>query len=71
MSNPHLIYFTDPMCSWCWGFSAVTEVIEARYGPTLPIRLVLGGLRPGNVTPMTAEASRGLRGHWSKTPALA
>lgn len=66
MSNPHLIYFTDPMCSWCWGFAAVTEVIEARYGPTLPIRLVLGGLRPGNVTPMTAEASRSLRGHWSK-----
>jgi hypothetical protein len=21
MDEPHLIYFADPMCSWCYGFS--------------------------------------------------
>jgi putative protein-disulfide isomerase len=66
MSGPHLIYFTDPMCSWCWGFSQVIEAIEARYGADLPIRLVLGGLRPGTVMPMTPEARRDVRGHWAK-----
>jgi putative protein-disulfide isomerase len=59
-----LIYFSDPMCSWCWGFSPVIAEVQARFGAALPIRLVMGGLRPGTTTPMTAEAQAELRGHW-------
>jgi putative protein-disulfide isomerase len=66
MSDPHLIYFSDPMCSWCWGFSPVIAAIGARYGAHLPIRLVMGGLRPGTIVPMTPEARRDVRGHWAK-----
>ena len=66
MSDPHLIYFSDPMCSWCWGFAPVIEAIGARYGEALPIRLIMGGLRPGNVEPMSEKARRDVRGHWSK-----
>jgi putative protein-disulfide isomerase len=66
MTDPHLIYFSDPMCSWCWGFSPTIEAIGARYGESLPVRLVMGGLRPGNVEPMSDEARREVRGHWAK-----
>jgi putative protein-disulfide isomerase len=52
------------MCSWCWGFSPVIEAVEARHGGTLPIRLIVGGLRPGTTAPMSEAARREIRGHW-------
>jgi putative protein-disulfide isomerase len=64
MDGPHLIYFADPMCSWCYGFSPVIEQIRAAYGDALPIRVIMGGLRPGTTTPMTAEAKAQVIGHW-------
>jgi putative protein-disulfide isomerase len=64
MDGLHLIYFTDPMCSWCWGFSPVITALRETYGATLPIRVVAGGLRPGTETPMTAETMAGMRPHW-------
>ena len=35
----------DPMCSWCWGFAPVLERMTEVYD--IPIRVVVGGLRPG------------------------
>lgn len=64
MNTQHLVYFADPMCSWCWGFAAVIEAIGEAWGDTLPIRLVMGGLRPGTTEPMTEQAKSDLRGHW-------
>ena len=64
MDGLHFIYFADPMCSWCWGFSPVVETLRARYGEILPIRLVMGGLRPGTDQAMSEEAKQSLRGHW-------
>ncbi len=64
MQGPHLVYFADPMCSWCWGFSPVIEQIEQRFGDALPIRLVLGGLRPWTTQPMDAGDRADVRGHW-------
>ena len=64
MDDPHLIYFADPMCSWCWGFAPVIAATKARYGEALPIRLVLGGLRPGTVEPMSRAARAELPTHW-------
>jgi putative protein-disulfide isomerase len=64
MATPHLIYFADPMCSWCYGFSPVLEDIRRAFGRTLPIRVVMGGLRPGTETPMTEAAKLELSGHW-------
>ncbi|MBV8684642.1 MAG: DsbA family protein [Caulobacteraceae bacterium] len=62
--SSQLIYFSDPMCSWCWGFSPVIADVQERFGFALPIRLIMGGLRPGTTTPMTDEARAELRGHW-------
>ena len=52
MSDRHLIYFADPMCSWCYGFWPVIAAVQAAFGETLPIRLVMGGLRPGTTEVM-------------------
>jgi putative protein-disulfide isomerase len=65
MSMPHLIYFSDPMCSWCYGFSPVIEDIRRTFGRALPIRVVMGGLRPGTETPMTEEAKLEVGDHWT------
>jgi len=62
--NQQLIYFADPMCSWCWGFSPAMERVVARFGDRLPIRLILGGLRPGTTDTMDAAAKQMIRGHW-------
>jgi len=59
-----LIYFADPMCSWCWGFSPVIERIAKDYGEALPIRLVMGGLRAGNTKAMDQGMKDGIKGHW-------
>ena len=64
MDGPHLIYFSDPMCSWCYGFSKVIAEIRKAFGPALPIRLVMGGLRPGTEEPMTAQARASIADHW-------
>lgn len=65
MEEPHLIYFADPMCSWCYGFSPVIEEICRTFGRGLPVRVVMGGLRPGTEQPMTPEAKREVLGHWA------
>ena len=64
MDGLHFIYFADPMCSWCWGFAPVIERLNAIYGEALPIRLILGGLRPGTDKVMSDEAKASTRTHW-------
>jgi putative protein-disulfide isomerase len=64
MDGLHFIYFADPMCSWCWGFAPVIERLNAAYGEALPIRLVLGGLRPGTDRVMHQAAKQSTRTHW-------
>ncbi|CAG4924035.1 unnamed protein product [Acidocella sp. C78] len=64
MEGPHLVYFADPMCSWCWGFSPVIDAISQTFGDELPIRLVLGGLRPRTVEPMDDSGRADVRSHW-------
>lgn len=65
MEVRHLIYFADPMCSWCYGFSPVIGAIREAFGDRLPIRLIMGGLRPGTEEPMNEDTRRSLREHWT------
>lgn len=66
-----LIYFADPMCSWCWGFSPVMKSAEERYKDSLPIRLILGGLRPGTTDPLDEKGKRSIQDHWRHVEELA
>lgn len=59
-----LLYFTDPLCSWCYGFSG--EITKAKdHFPDLEFELVLGGLRPYGTETMKELASM-LRHHWEE-----
>jgi putative protein-disulfide isomerase len=57
----HLVYFADPMCSWCYGFAPVMSALEQQFRERLPLRLVMGGLRAGNTRPMRPEDKEYLR----------
>lgn len=59
-----LIYVADPMCSWCWGFSPSIEAVASHH-PDVPIRLVMGGLRPGAAAePLDDRMRSYLAGAW-------
>ena len=59
----HLLYFADPLCSWCYGFGPeLTKFLERHPGTRL--ELVMGGLRPYNTQATTAEFKAMLREHW-------
>ncbi|MDH3648315.1 MAG: DsbA family protein [Saprospiraceae bacterium] len=57
-----LIYFADPMCSWCYGFSPELTKIAAHYRD-VPLQIVMGGLRPHG-TEIIADMKDFLREHW-------
>ncbi|MBK8176194.1 MAG: DsbA family protein [Rhodospirillales bacterium] len=63
-AKKRVLYFADPMCSWCWGFSPVIAAIRGACQGGPPIRFCAGGLRAGETRPLTA-ASRGyVEHHW-------
>lgn len=66
-TNLEIVYVADPMCSWCWGFAPTIEQVDTAYD--IPLRIVVGGLRPGNrAEPL--DAIRGLlQHHWSQVAA--
>ena len=59
----HLLYFADPMCSWCYGFGPELSKLLDRH-PDTRLDLVMGGLRPFNRERMTPQFREMLRGHW-------
>lgn len=59
-----LIYFGDPMCSWCYGFSEEVQELKGAF-PDLDFTLVLGGLRPNGEQKIT-ELSDFLKEHWEE-----
>lgn len=59
-----LLYFVDPMCSWCYGFSPVITALARSHGDKLPIQPMMGGLRPGVDTPLSQEGKDEIRSHW-------
>jgi len=64
-SKPKLIYFGDPMCSWCYGFSPeISEAIDS-LGEEIDFQLIMGGLRPYNTETMI-DLSGFLKNHWEE-----
>lgn len=57
------VYVGDPMCSWCWGFAPAVE--QLRDGFNIPVRVVVGGLRPGDAAePLDESMWRYLETTW-------
>ncbi len=59
-----LIYVTDPMCSWCYGFSPAMAQVRDAFGERAPLRVLLGGLFPGTEKPLDADGKATVREHW-------
>ena len=64
-----LVYFADPMCSWCYGFAPVIAAIEQHFRGRLPLRLVMGGLRAGQTRPMRDQDKDYIRSAWTRVNA--
>ena len=62
--NTQLIYFGDPMCSWCYGFGPQLDEVKEAF-PNLSFRIVMGGLRPYGKETM-AELKDFLEHHWDE-----
>ena len=63
--SKHFLYIADPMCSWCWGFSPVIEQISEAFGEKAPVRVMVGGLRPGTTEPMRDKDKEYISNHWT------
>lgn len=62
-SKAKLIYFGDPMCSWCYGFSPEMSKALDSLSENVDFQLVMGGLRPYNTETM-ADLGDFLQHHW-------
>ncbi|MBF2753825.1 MAG: DsbA family protein [Gammaproteobacteria bacterium AqS3] len=61
-----LIYFTDPMCSWCWGFSPVLQRLIAETDPRPDVHVVAGGLYPNQNAPVSPERRAAMPELWGR-----
>lgn len=63
---PELLYFHDPMCSWCWAWVPTLERLLAKLPPGLVFRRVLGGLAPDTDEPMSEEMRIMVQRSWRR-----
>jgi putative protein-disulfide isomerase len=63
------LYFADPMCSWCYGFSPVISALAERFEGRMGLQLVMGGLRAGNTAPMRQQDKDYIREAWTRVGA--
>jgi len=60
-----LLYFHDPMCSWCWSFDAVFERLLKKLPDDLVVKRILGGLAKDTNEPMPTEMQEMLENTWA------
>ncbi len=69
MAPVELLYFANPMCSWCWGFAPVLRGIEVAYSGRVRITVALGALGDPD-RPMRERDKAFVREHWEHVRAL-
>lgn len=65
----HVLFFGDPMCSWCWGFAPELQNIVDQIQGRAQFEMVMGGLRPGTVEPWDPSMRSYIRHHWQDVEA--
>lgn len=58
-----MFYFTDPMCSWCYGFSPVVKKLKENY-PEIDLQITSGGFSPYSQQIVDREYKEFLAFHW-------
>lgn len=61
-----LYYVHDPMCSWCWGFSAALTDLLQKLPQDIKVKRLLGGLAVDSDVPMPDSMQQYLKTNWSK-----
>ncbi|MFD2245549.1 DsbA family protein [Pontibacter ruber] len=64
--SPVLLYVTDPMCAWCYGFTPVIRRLRALWQGRLKVEVILGGLNPYAEEPLTREQKEKLAVSWHR-----
>lgn len=64
--NKQLIYVHDPMCSWCFGFSKVYQLISAQLPENIGIIRLLGGLAPDTDEIMPESTRQMVQQNWRR-----
>jgi putative protein-disulfide isomerase len=64
--QPHLYYFHDPMCSWCWAFRPLWNEILTGLPENVIVQRILGGLAPDTDQPMPIEMQIQIKASHSK-----
>jgi len=59
-----LLYFGDPMCSWCWGIAPEIDKLLDYISGKLDFKMIMGGLRPGGGDPWNNQMKNYLKTHW-------
>lgn len=59
-----MFYFTDAMCSWCYGFSPVIKQLKNEY-PEIDLQIISGGFSPGSKQKVDEEYKDFLEFHWN------
>lgn len=59
-----LYYLHDPMCSWCWGYRPVWDVLQQQLPASIPVEYVAGGLAPDSNSPMPMAQQQMIESHW-------
>ena len=62
--NPTLIYITNPMCAWCYGFTAVVRRIRALWRGRLKVQVLFGDLHAYATTPLSQLEKNDLAISW-------
>jgi putative protein-disulfide isomerase len=65
---PQLVYFANPMCSWCWGFAPVLRQVQEGFGDAVALSVALGALERGD-RPLDAAARERLKAVWARVAA--
>lgn len=47
MKKPRILYFFDPLCGWCYGFSPVIEKLQKHFHEDLEFDVISGGMIVG------------------------
>lgn len=64
--SPTLIYVTNPMCAWCYGFTAVVRRLRALWHGRLNVQVLLGDLNAHASEPLQQQEKERLAVSWHR-----
>ncbi|MDX6749141.1 DsbA family protein [Geminicoccaceae bacterium 1502E] len=66
-----LLYFANPMCSWCWGFAPVMRELGERFQGRVNVTVATGSLGERQSRPMREKDKEEIRRHWQHVAEMA